>query len=118
MREIENNLNNVNFKGIQKPTPEETVVPAPTAPAQEQKQIDDLKNMPAATLGKSQVAASDSIENDMKVFVKHPDLTQKLNEVIDEYAKTHTEEETLKFMDTAIQEFFNKDTKYPNMKRA
>ena len=110
MREIENNLNNVNFKGIQKPVSEETAqTPAPVpAPAQEAKQIDDLKNMPAESLGKSQVAVSDSIENDMKNFTKHPEVAQKLNEVIEEYAKTHSEEETLKFMDTAIQEFFSK----------
>jgi hypothetical protein len=109
MREIENNLNNVNFKGIPKPVNEEAVqAPAPVAPAQEKKQIDDLKNMPAESLGKSQVAVSDSIENDMKNFAKHPELAQKLNEVIDEYAENHTEEETLKYMDTAIQEFFAK----------
>ena len=44
----------------------------------------------------------------MKNFAKHPELAQKLNEVIDEYAENHTEEETLKYMDTAIQEFFAK----------
>ena len=109
MREIENKLNSVNFKGIQKPAAEETVQVQPqAAPIPEQRQIEDLKHMPAASLGKSQVAASDSIENDMKTFTKHPELAQKINEVIEEYAKTHTEEETLKFMDTAIQEFFAK----------
>ena len=109
MREIENNLNKVNFKGVQKPAAEEAAqLQEQKVPMQEQKQIEDLKDMPAASLGKSQVAASDSLENDMKAFVKHPELAQKLNDVIDEYAKTHTEEETLKFMDTAIQEFFSK----------
>lgn len=109
MREIENSLNSINFKGVQKPAIEETT-PNPTqaAPVQEQKQIEDLKNMPAASLGKSQVAASDSIENDMKTFTKHPELAQKLNEIIDKYSEDHTEEETLKFMDTAIHEFFAK----------
>ena len=109
MREIENKLNNVNFKGIQKTAAEETAQVQPqVAPVPEQRQIDDLKNMPAASLGKSQVAASDSIENDMKTFTKHPELAGKLNEVIEEYSKTHSEEETLKFMDAAIQEFFAK----------
>ena len=64
--------------------------------------------MPAASLGKSQVAASDSIENDMKVFAKNPELAEKLNVLIDEYAKNHTEEETIKFMDSAIHEFYSK----------
>ena len=111
MREIENNLNNVNFKGIPMPAPEEAQpasTPAPAVPAQETKQIDDLKNMPAESLGKSQVAVSDTIENDMKNFTKHPEVAQKVNEVIEEYAKTHSEEETLKFMDSAIHEFFSK----------
>lgn len=109
MREIENKLNSVNFKGIQKPTAEESANVQPqVAPVQEQKQIEDLKNMPAASLGKSQVAASDSIENDMKIFSKHPELVKQLNDAIEEYAKNHTEEETLKFMDATIQEFASK----------
>ena len=109
MREIENNLNNLNFKGVQLPTPvehaEETAPVVTPAPISEDKEIKDLKNMPE--LGRSQVAA-DSIETDMKILDKKPELVEQLNKVIDEYEKTHTQEETIKFMDTAIQEFFAK----------
>jgi len=109
MREIEGNLNNLNFKGVQMPAPaekaeESAAVPAP-AQITEEKEIKDLKNMPE--LGRSQVAA-DSIETDMKMLEKKPELVEQLNKIIDEYAKTHTQEETVKFMDTAIQEFFAK----------
>jgi len=106
MREIENNLNNVNFKGIpQKPVTEETPVKAetPVAPS-EQKEIKDLKNMPAAELGKSQVA-SDSVETDLKFLQKHPKLVAELNDAIDKYAQTHSEEETLQMFEKMHQEF-------------
>lgn len=106
MREIENNLNNVNFKGIpQKPVVEETPVKAEASVApSEQKEIKDLKNMPAAELGRSQVA-SDSVESDMKFLQKHPQLVAELNEAMDNYAKTHSEEETLQMFEKMHQEF-------------
>lgn len=106
MREIDNNVANVNFKSIQQ-------VPAvddnssknePTAVPTEQKEIKDLKNMPAAELGKSQVA-SDSLETDLKFMEKHPELVKELNQAIDNYAKSHTEEETLKLLEKTHQEF-------------
>lgn len=109
MREIENNLNNVNFKGIpQMPIAEETPVKAeaPAAPS-EQKEIKDLKNMPAAELGKSQVA-SDSVETDLKFLQKHPQLVAELNEAMDKYAQTHSEEETLQMFEKMHQEFATK----------
>ena len=109
MREIENNLNNVNFKGIpQKPIVEESVSKAevPVAP-NEQKEISDLKNMPAAELGKSQVA-SDSIETDLKFLQKHPQLVAELNEAMDKYAQNHSEEETLQMFEKMHQEFATK----------
>lgn len=109
MREIENNLNNVNFKGIQaaKPITEETAkAETPSAPV-EQKEIKDLKNMPAAELGKSQVA-SDSIETDLKFLQKHPQLVAELNEAMDKYAKNHSEEETLQMFEKMHQEFATK----------
>lgn len=109
MREIENNLNNVNFKGIQaaKPITEETAnVETPAAPV-EQKEIKDLKNMPAAELGKSQVA-SDSIETDLKFLQKHPQLVAELNEAMDKYAQNHSEEETLQMFEKMHQEFATK----------
>lgn len=110
MREIDNNLTNVNFKSVQPLPPaedstnsskNETAVPA------EQKEIKDLKNMPAAELGKSQVA-SDSIETDLKFLEKHPELVKELNSAVDNYAKTHTEEETLKLLEKTHQEFVAK----------
>lgn len=106
MREIENNLNNVNFKGIpQKTVAEETLakVDAPVVQS-EQKEIKDLKNMPAAELGKSQIA-SDSVENDLKFLEKHPQLVAELNDAMDRYAQNHTEEETLKMFEKMHQEF-------------
>ncbi len=109
MREIDNkNINSLNFKGIQKASNDGQ--PAPEVPAApvEEKEIKDLANMPAATLGKSQVTASDSIENDLKFMEKNPELTIELNAAIDRYAQTHGEEETLKMIEKMHQEFVSK----------
>lgn len=109
MREIDNNnINSLNFKGIQKASNDGQVTPeaSSVAPA-DAKEIKDLANMPAAALGKSQVAP-DSIENDMKFLEKNPELAQLLNEAIDKYAETHTEEETLKLIEKTHQEFVAK----------
>lgn len=110
MREIDNNMTSVNFKNLQPLPPVEdstnsakNETPAPA----EQKEIKDLKNMPAAELGKSQVA-SDSIETDMKFLEKHPELVKELNSAIDNYAKDHTEEETLALLEKTHQEFVAK----------
>ena len=81
MREIENNLNNVNFKGIpQMPAVEETSAKAdaPVAPV-EQKEIQ-----------------------------KHPQLVAELNEAMDKYAQNHSEEETLQMFEKMHQEFATK----------
>ena len=106
MREIDhNNINKVNFKGIQKTSNDGTVQPEAQQPAPaEQKEIKDLENMPAASLCKSQVA-SDSIEGDLKFLEKNPELVAKLNQVIDEYAASHSEEETLQMIEKMHQEF-------------
>lgn len=108
MREIDKNLPNLNFKGIpQVPTSGENSSKndsQPSVAVPEQKEIKDLKNMPAASLGKSQVA-SDSLETDLKFLEKHPQLVQELNQAIDKYAQTHTEEETLKLLEKTYQEF-------------
>lgn len=109
MREIENNLNNVNFKGIpSKPAAEDVTakVEVSVAPT-EQREIKDLKNMPAAELGKSQVA-SDSIETDLKFLQKHPHLVEELNNAIDRYAQNHSEEETLQMFEKMHREFVSK----------
>ena len=108
MREIDNKLNSVNFKGIQKPSVEEVTTPevAPTSNA-ETKEIKDLANMPAAALGTPEIA-SDSIENDMKFLEKNPKLAQEINKAIDKYAETHGEEDTLKMIEKMHQEFVAK----------
>lgn len=106
MREIDNNVANVNFKNIQQipAVDDNSSKNEPTAVPTEQKEIKDLKNMPAAELGKSQVA-SDSLETDLKFMEKHPELVKELNQAIDNYAKNHTEEETLKLLEKTHQEF-------------
>lgn len=104
MREIDNNkLNSVNFKGIQKPSEVQPAQEAPV-PAPDTKEIKDLGNMPAASLGKSQVA-SDSLESDMKFLEKNPALAAELNNAIDKYAQTHSEEDTMKMIEKIHQEF-------------
>ena len=107
MREIDNNINSVNFKGIQKPVQPETVQEETPVSPTESKEIKDLANVPEASLGKSQVS-SDSIENDLKFLEKNPKLAQELNRAIDNYAKTHTEDETLKMIEKVHQEFVAK----------
>ena len=109
MREIDNNLNNVNFKNLQPaPTVEEQTAPVAEPISEEKKEINDLKNMPAASLGKSQIATADTIENDIKFMEKHPELVQTLNDAIDKYASEHSEEDTLKFIEQIQQEFAKK----------
>lgn len=108
MREIDNNINNLNFKGIQKPVQAEIVPDETAAPAQkESKEIKDLANVPEATLGKSQIS-SDSIESDMKFLEKNPKLAMAINQAIDNYAETHTEDETMKMLEKCHQEFVAK----------
>lgn len=108
MREIDNNnINNLNFKGIQqKPAVEDVTVDATTVQP-EAKEIKDLSSMPAASLGKSQIS-TDSIENDMKFLEKNPKLAMELNKAIDNYAKNHTEDETIKMIEKVHQEFVAK----------
>jgi hypothetical protein len=107
MREINNkNINSLSYQGIQKTG--EVQVPAETAPVQaETKEINDLANMPAASLGKSQIS-SDSIENDLKFMEKNPQLAQALNAAIDKFADEHSEEETLQFIEKMHQELVAK----------
>lgn len=110
MREIDNNqMNSVNFKGIQKPAndPSQAAQENTAAAFEADKEIKDLANMPAASLGKSQIA-SDSIESDMKFLEKNPKLAEALNEAIDKYAQNHSEEDTLKMIEKTYQEFVTK----------
>lgn len=107
MREIDNkNINSLNFKGIQKASNDGQAPETPAVPVEE-KEIKDLSNMPAASLGKSQVA-SDSLESDMKFLEKNPGLVEGLNKAIDNYAQNHSEEETLQMIEKMHQEFVKK----------
>ena len=107
MREIDNkNINSLNFKGIQKASNDGQAPETPAVPVEE-KEIKDLSNMPAASLGKSQVA-SDSLESDMKFLEKNPGLVEGLKKAIDNYAQTHSEEETLQMIEKMHQEFVKK----------
>lgn len=107
MREIDNNKpSSVNFTSIQKPAQDEQVAEV-TSPVQETKELNDLSAMPAASLGKSQVT-SDSIEGDMKFLEKNPAIAKAIMQVVDKYAQTHTEEETLQMLEKAHQEFVSK----------
>ena len=107
MREIDKkNINSLNFKGIQKASNDGQAPETPAVPVEE-KEIKDLSNMPAASLGKSQVA-SDSLESDMKFLEKNPGLVEGLNKAIDNYAQTHSEEETLQMIEKMHQEFVKK----------
>jgi hypothetical protein len=108
MREINNkNINGLNYQGIQKTG--ETQAPTDQAQVQntEAKEIKDLANMPSATLGKSQIS-TDSIENDMKFLDKNSKLAQAINEAIDKYAETHSDTETLQFIEKVHQELVAK----------
>lgn len=107
MREIDHNkINGLNFKGIQK-VPENAPQPETQNTQTESKEIKDLANMPAASLGKSQVG-SDSIEADLKFLSKNPQIVAGLNKAIDEYASNHSEEETLMMIEKMHQEFVSK----------
>ena len=108
MREIDNNsINSLNFKGIQKPATDANIAPETAAVPVESKEIKDLANVPEATLGKSQIS-SDSIESDMKFLEKNPKLAMAINQAIDNYAETHTEDETMKMLEKCHQEFVAK----------
>ncbi len=109
MREIDhNNINSLNFKGLQKVTNDGALPQSETISAEtETKEIKDLANMPAASLGKSQIA-SDSIDSDLKFLEKNPKLVAELNKAIDAYAQTHSEEDTLKMIEKMHQEFVAK----------
>ncbi len=105
MREIDNNLNNVKVPEIQKPAVEEPAA-AQEAPAQEAetKEIKDLKNMPEAALGKSQVS-TDSIDKDMQFLMKYPDEVEMLNKMFDKFQEEHSYEEAAQLLDAYKKEF-------------
>ena len=106
MREIDNNkLNSVNFQGLPKFTgsPNEQIEDIPNP--QGSTEINDLSALPSATLGKSQVNAPDGVETDMKFFEKNPELASAIINAVDNYAQTHSEEETLQMLEKCHQEF-------------
>jgi len=108
MREIDNkNINGLNYKGIQKTTPEGTVIPETPTVQPETKEIKDLANMPAATLGRSQIS-SDSTESDMLFLLKNPQEVAQLNMIFDKYQQEHSYEEATQLIDAYKHEFLSK----------
>ncbi|MBP3924924.1 hypothetical protein J6E39_06755 [bacterium] len=55
----------------------------PEISSEPQKEIKDLANMPAETLGRSQVTAPDTIENDIKMMIENPEAIEKANKFYD-----------------------------------
>lgn len=105
MREIGNkNINSLNFTGIQKSTNDTSATPETPAAPVESKEIKDLTNMPAATLGKSQVS-TDSIEDDMNILLKNPTQVAQLNMIFDKYQENHSYEEATQLLDAYRNEF-------------
>ncbi len=105
MREIGNkNINSLNFTGIQKPANETTTAPEAAPTPVDSKEIKDLTNMPAASLGKSQVS-TDSIEDDMNILLKNPIQVAQLNMIFDKYQDDHSYEEATQLLDAYRNEF-------------
>ncbi len=101
MREIDNNMSKLNFKGIQKAeetAPVENTAPAANSAESQTKEINDLSKMPSAYLGKSQVAA-DSIESDMAEMLDNPEKVSMMNNLFDKYAQEHSPEEALQMLE-------------------
>lgn len=109
MREIDNkNLNSLSFTSIQKLPKEDTAKEVPVTDVAEHVESSDLSKLPAASLGKSQVAA-DNIEADMAVLEKNPGIVKTLNAVVDDYASRHSENETIKMIEALHQEFTSRN---------
>ena len=108
MREIDKNMNSLNFKGVQKPAADEPVVSQPQAqPISEisDKEINDLKNMPA--LGQSQIQ-KDNLDKDMEFLLKHPEQASQLNMSFEKFLENHTYEEATQLVDAYKHEFLAK----------
>lgn len=105
MREIDNNLNNVKVPEIQKPAVEEPVVQAEAPETDvETKEIKDLKNMPEAALGKSQIS-TDTIDKDMQFLMKYPQEVETLNAMFDKFQEEHSYEEAAQLLEAYKKEF-------------
>lgn len=108
MREIDNNnINGVNYKGIQKAAAETPALPENPVAQPETKEIKDLGSMPAATIGRSQIS-SDSTESDMMFLLKNPNEVAQLNMIFDKYQKEHSYEEATQLIDAYKHEFMTK----------
>ncbi len=80
-----------------------------------QKEIKDLANNPAESLGRSQVANSDNLEQDLKLFVENasdPEKLKKVNDAIEKSLKFYDitadivgEEKALSLMKAYADEF-------------
>ncbi len=76
MREINNNsanINNVNFQGMPKNTPNNLPEELPVADAVE---VTDLGKMPSEVIGRSQVSKS-ALEKDLEPLFNNPEIVEK-----------------------------------------
>lgn len=113
MREIEK-VNNGNVNQPIQPTKVDTTTKE--IPAEEKapkKEIKDLGNMPAESLGRSQVS-KDNIENDVKVMQENPKTVEEANKFFDMAEKVlkkngseHPAEEAALLTDAYKKEFLS-----------
>ena len=106
MREIDNNMNSLGFKGTPaNPTSgSEPVVSQGQTPNQQgaAPEINDLKNMPVP--GQSQVQP-DNVDADMALLLKNFGQITQLNLIFDEFLKNHTYEEATQLLEAYKKEF-------------
>ena len=110
MREINNNSNNLNFSGIQKfdPQKENQTASAEVQPeAAQQKELQDLSQMPSAVTGRSLVFTGNAIDKDLQFLMKNPEFCEKANAFFDAAESQHGYEEASRLMDGFVNEFKN-----------
>lgn len=116
MREINNQTPANGINPIQTKKAETPAIPQEPVVEKNTKEIKDLANTPAETLGRSQVAATskDNLENDLKAFLdsKNPEDLKKVSEGIEKAnkfyeitAKTVGDEKALALMKAYAEEF-------------
>ncbi len=110
MREINNNTNNLNFSGVQKfdqqkenQTPLADMQPEQT----QQKELQDLSQMPSAVTGRSLVFTGNAIDKDLQFLMKNPEFCEKANAFFDAAESQHGYEEASRLMDGFVNEFKN-----------
>ena len=97
MREINNTPANSINQVPQMKKAETPAVPQESVADKQTKEIKDLANSPAESLGRSQVAQSDNLEQDLKLFTENANNPEKLKKVNDAIEKS------LKFYDITAE---------------